>query len=42
MAGGWRHYGQIRSEAADWLNRVEIPADRLQDRPESYSGGMQQ
>jgi putative phosphonate transport system ATP-binding protein len=42
MAGGWRHYAKIRSEAVDWLQKVEIPADRLDDRPESYSGGMQQ
>lgn len=42
MAGGWREYGRIRSEAAAWLDRVEISSDRLDDRPESYSGGMQQ
>ncbi|MDR1043717.1 MAG: phosphonate C-P lyase system protein PhnK [Candidatus Adiutrix sp.] len=42
MAGGWRRYGRIRSEAADWLARVEIPADRLDDRPADYSGGMRQ
>ncbi|MDR0355363.1 MAG: phosphonate C-P lyase system protein PhnK [Deltaproteobacteria bacterium] len=42
MAGGWRHYGQIRAEAAQWLERVEIPADRLDDRPTEYSGGMRQ
>lgn len=42
MAGGWRGYGRIRSEAAAWLDQVEIPADRLDDRPENYSGGMQQ
>ncbi|MFN0113661.1 MAG: phosphonate C-P lyase system protein PhnK [Paracoccaceae bacterium] len=42
MAVGARHYGQIRSAAADWLARVEIPADRIDDRPSAFSGGMQQ
>ena len=42
MAGGLRHYGQVRSEAAAWLERVEVPVDRLDDSPESYSGGMRQ
>ena len=42
MAGGWRSYHQVRSEAAIWLKKVEIPTDRLDDRPEAYSGGMQQ
>ena len=42
MAVGWRHYGQIRSEALTWLDRVEIPVDRIDDRPETFSGGMRQ
>ena len=42
MAVGWRHYGNIRSEAADWLSRVEIPGTRLDDVPETFSGGMRQ
>ncbi len=42
MAVGWRHYGRIRESAADWLGRVEIAADRLDDRPTAFSGGMQQ
>ncbi len=42
MADGWRRYADIRAEAARWLDRVEIPADRLDDRPAAYSGGMQQ
>ena len=28
--------------AADWLDRVEIEHDRLDDRPTTYSGGMRQ
>ena len=42
MANGWRHYGNIRGAAIDWLGRVEIDADRIDDRPSAFSGGMQQ
>ncbi len=42
MANGWRHYGRIREAALDWLERVEIDADRLDDLPATFSGGMQQ
>ena len=42
MAVGARHYGNIRAEAQDWLGRVEIAADRIDDRPTAFSGGMQQ
>jgi len=42
MAIGGRHYGDIRAKAIDWLGRVEIAADRIDDRPRAFSGGMQQ
>lgn len=42
MAVGWRHYGRIRGEALDWLGRVEIAGDRIDDSPRAYSGGMRQ
>jgi putative phosphonate transport system ATP-binding protein len=42
MAVGARHYGDIRAAATDWLGRVEIDADRIDDRPRAFSGGMQQ
>jgi putative phosphonate transport system ATP-binding protein len=42
MAVGARHYGDIRAAAIDWLDRVEIAADRVDDRPRAFSGGMQQ
>lgn len=42
MAVGWRHYGNIRDEAIDWLGRVEIAADRVDDDPRAFSGGMRQ
>lgn len=42
MAVGARNYGAIRQTATDWLGRVEISADRVDDRPRAFSGGMQQ
>jgi len=42
MAVGDRHYGGIRAAAADWLGRVEIAADRIDDQPRAFSGGMRQ
>ncbi|MDR6263527.1 MULTISPECIES: phosphonate C-P lyase system protein PhnK [Rhodobacterales] len=42
MAVGARHYGDIRAQATDWLGRVEINEDRVDDRPTAFSGGMQQ
>ena len=42
MALGARHYGDIRSTAADWLSRVEMDPSRLDDSPRSFSGGMRQ
>lgn len=42
MAVGARHYGDIRLAAEDWLARVEISTDRMDDRPAQFSGGMQQ
>ncbi|MFC0408330.1 phosphonate C-P lyase system protein PhnK [Roseomonas elaeocarpi] len=42
MATGARHYGKIRSTAIDWLGRVEIDADRTDDTPRAFSGGMRQ
>ena len=42
MACGARRYGDIREAGRGWLRRVEIPEERLDDRPTAYSGGMQQ
>ncbi|MEM6435060.1 MAG: phosphonate C-P lyase system protein PhnK [Cyanobacteria bacterium P01_D01_bin.115] len=39
---GERHYGNIRTEALQWLNEVEIPDQRMDDLPSTFSGGMQQ
>jgi len=39
---GARHYGAIRGRALQWLDHVEIASDRIDDLPESFSGGMLQ
>ncbi|PWC44328.1 phosphonate C-P lyase system protein PhnK [Azospirillum sp. TSO22-1] len=42
MAVGARHYGAIRAEAGEWLRKVEIDAERIDDLPLTFSGGMLQ
>jgi putative phosphonate transport system ATP-binding protein len=42
MSLGSRHYGDIRGKALNWLQRVEIDQDRIDDLPATFSGGMQQ
>lgn len=42
MVLGNRHYGRIRELAIHWLEQVEIPVDRIDDLPATFSGGMQQ
>jgi putative phosphonate transport system ATP-binding protein len=42
MALGERHYGRVRGAALAWLEKVEIDEDRVDDLPETFSGGMQQ
>jgi putative phosphonate transport system ATP-binding protein len=42
MAVGWRHYGRLRATATNWLDRVEIDRARIDDSPQTYSGGMRQ
>ena len=39
---GVRHYGNIREEAKYWLEQVEIDTNRMDDFPQTFSGGMQQ
>ena len=39
---GQRHYGNIRTEALQWLKEVEIPGNRIDNFPNTFSGGMQQ
>ncbi len=42
MAVGARHYGNIRRDVIDWLDRVEMEDGRIDDLPSTFSGGMQQ
>ncbi len=42
MAVGQRHYGAIRGEALEWMERVELELGRIDDSPNHFSGGMQQ
>lgn len=42
IAVGARHYGNIRGEVTDWLERVEMEQDRMDEMPGNFSGGMQQ
>jgi putative phosphonate transport system ATP-binding protein len=39
---GRRHYGHLRRTASQWLQRVEIDQERIDDFPSLFSGGMQQ
>jgi putative phosphonate transport system ATP-binding protein len=39
---GSRHYGNMRAQTVDWLTRVELEVDRIDDNPRNFSGGMQQ
>ena len=42
MMAGRRHYGEIRQTAEDWMRRVEMAPERIDDKPRGFSGGMQQ
>jgi putative phosphonate transport system ATP-binding protein len=42
MNAGLRNYARIRQIAAEWLARVEIDPERMDENPRRFSGGMQQ
>ena len=42
LAADWRRVSDIRDKASDYLQRTEIPLDRMDDFPAFFSGGMQQ
>jgi putative phosphonate transport system ATP-binding protein len=42
MGLGQRHYGQLRGTAGQWMQRVELAAERIDDSPRAFSGGMRQ
>lgn len=42
MAQGQRHYGNLRATAEEWMRHVELDPARIDDIPQTFSGGMQQ
>jgi putative phosphonate transport system ATP-binding protein len=42
MAIGDRNYSNIRYESSDWLRKVEMDLNRMDDFPDTFSGGMLQ
>ncbi len=42
MAVGERNYSQIRNKGLRWMEDVELDISRIDDKPATYSGGMQQ
>jgi putative phosphonate transport system ATP-binding protein len=42
MGLGERHYGRLRQTANEWMVRVEIDPERIDDTPRTFSGGMRQ
>lgn len=42
MGLGARHYEQLRGNATQWMGRVELDAQRIDDLPREFSGGMRQ
>jgi putative phosphonate transport system ATP-binding protein len=42
IMAGQMHVGKIRGRSSDLLNKTEVPVQRMDDRPGTFSGGMQQ
>lgn len=42
LMAGWRHVGNMRERASELLLKTEVPIERMDERPGSFSGGMQQ
>lgn len=42
LVAGHRNFAEIRQRASQYLSRTEIPEARMDDLPETFSGGMQQ
>jgi putative phosphonate transport system ATP-binding protein len=42
MAVGERNYSKIRDKGLRWMKDVELDVSRVDDKPSTYSGGMQQ
>jgi putative phosphonate transport system ATP-binding protein len=42
LLAGWRNVGQIRNRASQLMRLTELPAERIDDDPHTFSGGMLQ
>src|ERR1700744_94917 len=42
IMSGNMHVGKIRERSSNLLNKTEVPVQRMDDRPGTFSGGMQQ
>jgi putative phosphonate transport system ATP-binding protein len=42
MGQGLRHFGRLRAQGLEWMRRVELEAQRIDDTPRTFSGGMRQ
>ena len=42
MMNGRRHYGEMREQSLNWFERVELDVGRIDNKPRTFSGGMQQ
>jgi putative phosphonate transport system ATP-binding protein len=42
IMAGQMNVGKIRERSSDLLNKTEVPIQRMDDRPGTFSGGMQQ
>ncbi len=42
LMAGWRHVGRMRDRATELLAQTEVPVQRLDELPRTFSGGMQQ
>lgn len=42
LTAGWRHVGRMRDRATELLAQTEVPVQRVDELPRTFSGGMQQ
>jgi putative phosphonate transport system ATP-binding protein len=42
LLAGWRNVGQIRNRASQLMRLTELPLERIDDDPRTFSGGMLQ
>jgi putative phosphonate transport system ATP-binding protein len=42
LMAGWRHVGRMKERASELLTQTEVPIQRMNESPSTFSGGMQQ